>query len=284
MATFTNQATLTYAGNTTNSNVVTGEFQQTVDVTKTSLDDNYSTSDTLTYIVNIANTGTTPLTALTLSDNLGAYTFGTATPVPLDYVTGSIAYYVNGVQQTDPTVTDTDPLTVTGISVPAGGNAQIIYQATTNGFASPVAGGSITNTVTVTGAGLAAPVTDDLTIPAAAEAFLTVEKALSPALVADGDRLTYTFTIRNFGNTPVTTAGDAVITDTFDPILTDLVVTFNGATWAEGTDYTYNDATGLFTTLPNRLTVPAATYTQDPTTGAWTVVPGVSTLTVVGTV
>ena len=139
-------------------------------------------------------------------------------------------------------------------------------------------------TVTVTGAGLAAPVTDDLTIPAAAEAFLTVEKALSPALVADGDRLTYTFTIRNFGNTPVTTAGDAVITDTFDPILTDLVVTFNGATWAEGTDYTYNDATGLFTTLPNRLTVPAATYTQDPTTGAWTVVPGVSTLTVVGTV
>lgn len=284
MATFTNQATLTYAGNVTNSNVVTGEFQQTVDVTKTSLDDTYSATDTLTYIVNISNTGTTPLTALSLSDNLGAYTFGAANPVPLDYVDGSVAYYVNGIRQADPTVANTAPLTVTGISVPAGANAQIIYQATTNDFASPVAGGSITNTATLTGAGLGGPVTADLTIPAAAEAFLTVEKALSPAVVADGDRLTYTFTIRNFGNTAVTVDGDAVITDTFDPILSDLAVTFNGATWDAGTDYTYAEGTGTFATLPNRLTVPAATYTQNPATGAWTVVPGVSTLTVVGTV
>ena len=32
------------------------------------------------------------------------------------------------------------------------------------------------------------------------------------------------------------------------------------------------------------VTVPAATYTRNPATGAWTVVPGVSTLVVTGTV
>ena len=77
---------------------------------------------------------------------------------------------------------------------------------------------------------------------------------------------------------------DAAVTDTFDPILTDLAVTFNGVAWAEGTQYTYDEATGLFATVPTNVTVPAATYTRNPATGAWTVVPGVSTLVVTGTV
>ena len=52
----------------------------------------------------------------------------------------------------------------------------------------------------------------------------------------------------------------------------------------EGVDYTYDEATGAFATLPGVITVPAASYVQDPTTGEWTVTPGVSTLTIVGTI
>ena len=53
---------------------------------------------------------------------------------------------------------------------------------------------------------------------------------------------------------------------------------------AEGTNYTYDTTTGLFTGTAGGITVPAATYTQDPVTGAWGINPGVSTLMISGTV
>ena len=284
MATFTNQATLTYGDSVTTSNVVTGELLQSISVTKYSLTETYTAGEVLTYVVSLVNTGSTPLTDLTVTDDLGAYTQGTATRVPLDYVEGSLSYYVDGIRQGSPVVTDTNPLTITGISLPAGGNTFLVYQARVNEFASPVAGGSITNTVTVTGECLTAPIVAQETVTAASEAFLTISKSLNPTTVSEGDRLTYTFVIQNFGNTPVVATDDAVVTDNFDPILADLTVTFNGVTWTEGVQYTYDEATGAFATIPANITVPAATYTQNPATGAWTVVPGVSTLVVVGTV
>ena len=75
-----------------------------------------------------------------------------------------------------------------------------------------------------------------------------------------------------------------MITDTFDPILTALAVTFDGAAWTQGVEYNYNETTGLFTTVPGQILVPAATYTQDPVTGIYTVNPGIATLVVTGTI
>ena len=43
-------------------------------------------------------------------------------------------------------------------------------------------------------------------------------------------------------------------------------------------------STGQFATVAGQITVPAATYSQDPATGVYVVQPGVSTLTVTGTV
>ena len=284
MAIFRNQATLSYGGNVTTSNVVTGELQQAVSVTKYAVRDTYTQDEVLTYVISLVNTGTTPLTDLTVTDDLGAYTAGGTTLVPLDYVAGSVNYYVDGVIQTPPAVTSTNPLTFTGINVPAGGNTFLVYEARVNEFAPPVQGGTVTNTVVVTGAGLPASIQASETVTAAAEAFLTIGKSLSPTTVSDGDRLTYTFVIQNFGNTPVVATDNATVTDTFDPILSALTVTFNGALWTEGVEYTYDEATGVFATVPSNILVPAATYTQDPVTGAWSVIPGVSTLVVVGTV
>ncbi len=284
MATFQNQATLTYGGNVTTSNVVTGELQQAVSVAKYAVSDTYTQGEVLTYVISLVNSGTTPLTELTVTDNLGAYVLNGNDLVPLDYVADSLAYYVGGVLQPTPAIAATDPLAVTGITVPAGGNAFLVYQARVNEFASPAQGGSVTNTVTVTGTALPAPITASETVTSDSEAFLTIGKSLNPTTVSEGDRLTYTFVIQNFGNTPVVATDDAVVTDNFDPILSDLAVTFNGAVWTEGVQYTYDDTTGVFATIPANITVPAATYTQNPATGAWSVVPGVSTLVVVGTV
>lgn len=284
MATFTNQATLTYGDSVTTSNVVTGEFLQSISVTKYSLTETYTAGEVLTYVISLVNTSGAPITDLTVTDDLGAYTQDTETRVPLDYVDGSLTYYLGGARQAAPVVTDENPLTITGISIPANSNAFLVYQARVNDFASPATGATITNTVTVTGSALPAPIVAQETVTAASEAFLTIGKSLSPTTVSEGDRLTYTFVIQNFGNTPVVATDDAVVTDTFDPILSNLTVTFNGATWVEGVQYTYDGATGAFATIPANITVPAATYTQNPATGAWTVVPGVSTLVVVGTV
>ena len=284
MAIFRNQATLSYGGNVTTSNVVTGELQQAVSVTKYAVRDTYTQDEVLTYVISLVNTGTTPLTDLTVIDDLGAYTAGGTTLVPLDYVAGSVNYYVDGVIQAPPTVISTNPLTFEGINVPAGGNTFLVYEVRVNEFAPPVQGGTVTNTVVVTGTGLPASIQASETVTAASEAFLTIGKSLSPTTVSDGDRLTYTFVIQNFGNTPVVATDNATVTDTFDPILSALTVTYNGALWTEGVEYTYDEATGVFSTVPSAILVPAATYTQDPVTGAWSVIPGVSTLVVVGTV
>ena len=76
----------------------------------------------------------------------------------------------------------------------------------------------------------------------------------------------------------------AAVTDTFTPPLRAISVTFNGTAWTEPTNYTYDAATGAFATVPGQITVPAATYVQNSTTSAWTVTPGVSVLTVTGTI
>ncbi len=284
MAIFSNQATLTYNGTTTNSNIAYGEILEALAVTKTAVEGSYTPGDLVTYVVTLRNTAATTLTGITISDDLGGYTFGTGTVYPLTYEADSIRAFVNGTLQAAPTVTAGPPLGITGISVPAGGNAVIVYQARVNGFANPNADGTIDNTVTVTGGGLAAPLTATATVAADAEPELTISKSISPAQVTDNDRVTYTFVIENSGNEAVEAGDNAVINDTFDPILTDLAVTFEGAAWTNPANYTYNQATGLFSTVPGQITVPAATYTQDPTTGIYSITPGVATLTVTGTI
>ena len=74
------------------------------------------------------------------------------------------------------------------------------------------------------------------------------------------------------------------ISDVFTPALTNISVTYNSAPWTETGNYTYDTTTGSFETVIGKITVPAASYTQDPATGAWSVTPGVTTLTVTGTI
>ena len=142
---------------------------------------------------------------------------------------------------------------------------------------------NITAIVTVTGGGLAAPLTATATTAAQAAPELSISKALCPAVVTGNGPLTYTFTVQNTGNTALTGQEGAVITDTFEPTLTITGVTFNGAAWTSPEDYTYDAATGAFATVAGKLTVPEAMFTQNAD-GSWTVTPGQSILTVTGTV
>lgn len=284
MPTFTNQATLSYNNITTNSNVVTGQLLEVLSVTKTAVGDTYSAQEVVTYVVSILNTGTAALNGLTVTDDLGAYPFGTQTLYPLDYVPGSLRYYINGVLQAPPTATTEAPLVITGINIPAGSNAILVYEARVNQFAPLAEASTIDNTVTVTGGGLANPVTAEETITANSEPRLTISKSICPAAVAENGQLTYTFVIQNSGSQPADADAGAIIRDVFDPILEGITVTFDGDPWTVGTNYTYDQTTGEFTTVAGQVTVPAATYVQDPATGLWTIQPGTAVLTVTGTV
>ena len=245
MARFTNQAQLRYGNNVANSNIAVGEILEVLSATKTAVKNTYNQNDTITYVVSIVNSGNTAINGLTLSDNLGAYTFNTNTLVPLTYVNNTAKYYTNGTLQAAPAVTQGPPLSITGISVQAGGNATVIYEAALNEYA-----------------------------PLGTEA----------VPVTDNGTLTYTFRIQNYGSVAATNTTGVVITDTFAPVLNNLTAALNGTAWTAATDYTYNEATGTFSSTAGVITVPAATYPQDSTTGAWVVTPGESTLVITGTV
>ena len=281
MAQFTNQAQLTYRDTVTNSNVAVGETLEVLSISKTALVDTYTQGDSVTYIISLINSGVTDLGGITLTDNLGAYEFGTITLVPLSYIEGSLRYYTNGVLQPSLTVDTENGLTISDVTVPANGTAMLIYETNVNGFAPLPADSTIINTVTASGAGLT-PISASEVITSVSAPRLSITKSISPVPVAENGFVTYTFLIQNTGNTPVVATDNSFVTDLFNPILSDLTVTFNGEEWTEGNEYNYNQATGLFETVPSGITVPSATYSQDPVSGVWSITPGVSTLVVTG--
>lgn len=283
MAQFTNQAQLRYGNAVTNSNIAVGEILEVLSATKTAVNDTYTPNGTVTYIVSIVNSGTVPITSLTLSDDLGAYSFNTNTLTPLTYLTGSIKYYVNGVQQASPTVTAGPPLVITGLTVPAGGNLTIVYETTANQYAPLTVESSITNTVTISGNGITAITAQEI-VNAASSPLLTITKSISPVPVTENGTLTYTFLIQNEGNIAADETSAIVVTDLFDPRLSNITVTFNGSVLTETTDYTYDETTGEFATIAGKITVPAATFTRLTDTGEVVVTPGLSTLVITGTI
>lgn len=289
MPTFTNQAFLSYNGRTTSSNITRGEIVEVLTASKTALNPDYNSGSVVTYLINLVNTGSSAFTDLTVSDNLGAYSFtptGTTvstTLYPLRYVDGTVRYYVNGAEQTAPTVTAGNGFSVTGIGVPANGNATLVYQAVVTDEAPLADASSITNTATVSGQSLSDSIDVTSTVSVGVEPRLSIVKGLSPRTVPENGQLTYTFDIQNIGNAEAGTDADIRITDTFNPALKNITVTYNGSVLTSA-DYSYNETTGVFATNPGAVTVPAATFTQDMTTGVWNVIPGESILEITGNI
>ena len=284
MAIFSNQATLTYNGSSTNSNVVYGEILDILTATKTSVEDSYTPGNTVTYVVTLRNTGTAALNGLIVNDDLGGYDFNGTTVYPLTYEDGTATLFIDGVLQPAPAVAPGPPLVISGINIPGGSDAVLVYQTRANNYADPAEGGTIVNTATVTGDGISTAVVAKETVSVNVAPLLTISKSICPAQVVDNDRITYTFVIQNSGNEEIVATDNAAVSDTFDPILSALTVTFNGTTWIEGVEYNYDPVTGVFSTVPGQITVPAATYTQDPVTGEYSATPGISTLIVTGTI
>lgn len=265
------------------SNTTSGELVSLIGASKTAGVDTYQNGTSIPYVINLTNSDDTPLTGLVITDDLGAVVFGDTLLQPLTFTEGSLRLFLDGVLQPTPAYTLTPALTITNVTIPAGGVTTILYSAAANEFAPPGATGSVTNTVSINGTTLS-EITASATVTADPGAILTMQKAVSPAVVSQNDTLTYTFLIENFGAGAAGAEENAVVTDLFQPALQNLTVTLDGTPWTDGDQYTYDPQTGLFESAAGAITVPAAAYTQDPETGAWTTTPGSVTLTVSGTV
>ncbi len=278
----TNQANVSYQYGletaTASSNVASTVLQSPIGVVKSSLAANYSFGEEITYQIGVTNSGSTALTNVTVTDNLGAYALTGGTTVrPLTYVGPATLFISNGsITPITPTAQGND-LVFTIPAIPAEESALISYVASINEFAPLGEADAITNTASVSAAGIADAQTADYTLPASASANLTVTKTMSPNPVLDGDNITYTFILRNFGNQEATNIS---LTDQFLPAPTITDVTSNGTAV---TNYTYNGGLFTYPSPTGTVSVPAATITQDATTGVVTVTPGELIITVTGT-
>lgn len=280
MPAFTNQALLTYNNNRTAlSNIANGNISEPFVMTKRAVNNDYVSNDDVTYVVTITNSSVAALTNVTFTDNLGAYPYGPVpiTLYPLTFV-GPVLYYVNGVPLANIVPTQTTPTLILTIpSIPALGNATLVYEVNVNRYAPLGVQDTIVNTAGITElTGISATatiVTED--IPQ-----LAITKSISPNPIIDNQTATYTFIIENYGNTAST---DVVLTDTFNPILSNVTASVDGNPLVLNTDYTYNAGTGVLATITGRLTVPPGTITQD-SNGVVKVTPGSITLVVTGTI
>jgi uncharacterized repeat protein (TIGR01451 family) len=296
MATINNQATLSYvSGGSTlevSSNTASITLQGPLTIAKRSLESSYQLNNTVVYTVEFKNTSSAALNNVTVKDDLGTYEVTnqstTIKVTPLTYV-GPAQRFENGtfVGNVTATVDASKQFVTFTIGTIAAGASEILqYKVETNDYAKGAVGSTIKNTASVTATGVNSPVTDDYILTVGNYADVTIEKSMSPDPIMDGSTISYTFVLKNYGNTEAT---DVTLKDTFAPAPT--IDPTKDHTYVDGVqkdEQDYNPATGKYefpgVASTYQLTVPAATISQDLTTGFVSVVPGVRTVRVDATI
>lgn len=287
MPTIENFATVSYTSGgiteTKVSNIAEISVESAVGFTKTSLGNTYSDNSVLTYILTITNSSGSAISGSTITDNLGTYVFGTTELTPLEYVSPAVLL-INGQDVSAQLTVDSSVpgnLTFTVPTIPAGATANIIYKAQTNDYAPLAVNSTITNTSTFESNSECADTSASSTVSVANAANVSIIKQMCPNPVVCGDTITYTIRIYNYGNAA---AENVVLTDQFNPAPANITVSRDG-TILLGTDYSY--VNGVLT-IPaeggDPITIPAATFSQDPTTGIVSVTPSVVEYTITGTI
>lgn len=265
------------------SNIAEISVESAVGFTKTSLGSTYGDNSILTYILTVTNSSGNVINGSTITDNLGTYVFGSTELTPLEYVAPAVLL-INGQDVSVQLGVDASVLgnlTFTIPTIPAGATANIIYKAQVNDFAPLAVNSTITNTSTFESNSECADSTASSTVSVANAANIQIIKQMCPNPVICGDTITYTIRIYNYGNTA---AENVILTDDFTPAPDNITVSRDGILLL-GTDYTYIAGT---LTVPSAsgtaVTVPPATFTQDPVTGLITITPSVVEYTITGTI
>ena len=287
MATIENFATVSYTSGgiseTKVSNLAEIGLESAISFTKSTLGETYGEDDVITYILSMTNTSASTITSVSITDDLGTFIFGTLELSPLTY-TAPALLLIDGQDVSTQLTVDTSTagsLVFNFPTLPAGATANIVYRAAVNEYAPLDVDASVTNTATLTSDSDCADGTATATITAVSAANVSVFKQMSPNPVICGDTVTYTIRIYNYGNIA---AENVVLTDTFNPAPENITVSRDGVLLI-GTDYTYvNGTLTVPSTAQSPVTVPAATFIRDVTTGIVNVTPGMIEYTITGTI
>jgi uncharacterized repeat protein (TIGR01451 family) len=142
-------------------------------------------NETITYTINVSNTGNMDAVGIMVTD---------AVPADMSYVEGSAS---------DGGTSDGTMLTWSGVAVAAGESEDLTFQATVNDGVA--AGTEISNIAWISQSTLSDPVTTaPVVITVGEQVVLEASKAVEPAVVAVGGRLTYTIAVTNAGNITTT--------------------------------------------------------------------------------
>ena len=287
MPTIENFATVRYNSSgiseTKISNLAEVELTSSVGFTKSVLTQTYTDGSTVTYILTITNNSTSPLTNVSVTDNLGTFVCVESEVTPLTY-TGPSVLLINGIDNSGLLSVDSSlPQRVifTIASLPANSVSNIIFTATANEYAPLESESYIENTAELTSDSQCDNSSASTRISVLSAANVTVFKQMCPNPVICGGTLTYTVRIYNYGNIEAT---NVLLSDTFVPAPASITVSRDGVVLS-GTDYTYVGGT---LTVPAsdlvNITVPAATFTRDPETCVVNVDPGVVEYVIKGTI
>lgn len=280
-----NQAILSYRCGETAcsvaSNIATANLHGPLSVRLEALDAAYRAGQELALYLILENVGSSALSNISLTDDLGAFTLpGPTTVTPLDAV-GAARLFIDGrfIAHLMPEI-ENDGARFSLLSLPAGSNALVLYKARVNSFAPLATGSTITINIVADAPGISESALCSLTLRVADYADVSILKAMSPNPVVEGGALACAFTIYNYGNSP---AKELMLSDQFMPAPLTISVAVDGASvncacfrYSEG-HFTYpQTCSGM---APS---VPAAAFTQDPETGFVAVNPGMMLLTVTG--
>ncbi len=266
-----NSANLTYRYGTItdsiNSNVVTTLLNEnySLNVEKTTHNLNWRPSENLTFGIRIENSGTEPIFAVSVQDNLG----GDTTRL-LNYIIGSAKILKNGVLS-EITPTSVAPLTMAIPDTLKSGEVVVLsYVAKVIGDINTDIT-EITNTATVVGheTSISGPTvtvnsSSSVTIPKANYADVRIKKSVDKGQISAGDTLTYIFQLENYGNVEAT---NIVIEDNLPEefVIESIGVKTNGVqTTFETTDYSLDADNKLIlpTSIIKTISVPAASETD----------------------
>lgn len=264
------------------SNTAFATLQDSVNIDLSSVENSYSSNDTITYILSIINNSSRCIKNIKVSNDLASYTINSGisqkTITPLSYE-GTAKLYIGGKFFSDiEAEVLSDKIIFNLEEIPALSNALIFYSTRVNKNAELSTGSSLKSTSSLTYDGMINNIESSDTIYVKEKADVTLIKYMYPNSITSGEIITYNFILYNYGNIE---AKNVAFSDTFSPAPLNLNVSVNSDALSSK-NYSYINGEIKIPSYGSdfSLSIPPANFIQDENNGAITTKPGSTIITI----
>lgn len=264
------------------SNTAFATLQDSVNIDLSSVENSYSSNDTITYILSIINNSSRCIKNIKVINDLASYTINSGisqkTITPLSYE-GTAKLYIGGKFFSDiEAEVLSDKIIFNLEEIPELSNALIFYSTRVNKNAELSTGSSLKSTSSLTYDGMINNIESSDTIYVKEKADVTLIKYMYPNSITSGEIITYNFILYNYGNIE---AKNVAFSDTFSPAPLNLNVSVNSDALSSK-NYSYINGEIKIPSYGSdfSLSIPPANFIQDENNGAITTKPGSTIITI----